>query len=302
MSEADLQPKKLPWLKFYPTDWLGDFKLRQCSPASRALWIDCICFMHEGDPYGHLTIKGRAMTPAEVGQGTGQSWRTIEKLLAELEGAGVCSRTPHGVLYSRRMVKDAETRQRRAAGGHASLNNPNVPRPKSSSDEPRKDTSKDILDDVLTTQGDASGTISIKDSPRYQRLVARDQSTTTTERSASEKRRSAANSDPRVERVLAHYVETHPKRRPGAKAKLAVIRALRTYSPEELIEAINGNAGDAWHCEKGKHELDYVLRDNEKIDSFRLRPAPRDWSKEKMTDEMGHWTPTYHEWMKAGCP
>lgn len=108
--------------------------------------------------------------------------------------------------------------------------------------------------------------------------------------------------DPNVETVLAHYVAVHPKRRPGPKVKLVVIRALRSYSVEELTAAIDGNAADAWHREKGKHELDYVLRDNEKIDSFRLKPAVRDWSKEPMTDGEGKFTPAYHEWTAAGCP
>lgn len=108
--------------------------------------------------------------------------------------------------------------------------------------------------------------------------------------------------DPRVEQILAHYRAVHPKRRPGPKVKLVVIRALRSYSVEELTAAIDGNAADAWHRERGKHELDYVLRDNEKIDSFRLKPAVRDWSKEPMTDGEGKFTPAYHEWTAAGCP
>ncbi len=41
------------------------------------------------------------------------------------------------------------------------------------------------------------------------------------------------------------------------------------YTPGELTEAIDGNARDIWHVERGKHELGYVLRDNGHIDDFR---------------------------------
>lgn len=83
--------------------------------------------------------------------------------------------------------------------------------------------------------------------------------------------RKKANSEPSPEEaaVLAHYVETHPKRRPGEGDLKAVRRALGFgYSPAELKRAITGNAGDEWHRERRKHGLGYVLRNNEKIDDF----------------------------------
>jgi hypothetical protein len=74
-----------------------------------------------------------------------------------------------------------------------------------------------------------------------------------------------------VQVVLDHYVAVHPKRRPGEKERKTVERALRSYSPAELCEAIDGNAQDDWHRGIGKHELTYVLRDNSKIDDMRAR-------------------------------
>jgi len=49
------------------------------------------------------------------------------------------------VIYSRRMVKDELHRDRRAAGGVKSLDNPNVPRPKDKPKEPAKDGGKDTF-------------------------------------------------------------------------------------------------------------------------------------------------------------
>jgi hypothetical protein len=41
------------------------------------------------------------------------------------------------------------------------------------------------------------------------------------------------------------------------------------YSAEELMAAIDGNAQDDWHARNRKHELSYVLRNRELIDTFR---------------------------------
>lgn len=96
------------WLKFWPQDWQRDPALRSCCVAARGIWIDMICIAHEGTPYGHLTINGKPATAKQIGTITGTGEREATKLLQELEDAGVFSRTPEGVVYSRRMVRDHE--------------------------------------------------------------------------------------------------------------------------------------------------------------------------------------------------
>ena len=95
---------------------------------------------------------------------------------------------------------------------------------------------------------------------------------------------------PEVAAVLAHYVETHPRRRPGPKEAKAVERALGFgYSVDDLKAAITGNATDDWHKERKKHELAYVLRDNGKIDDFIARGESADTGP--LVDEWGLLTP-----------
>jgi hypothetical protein len=60
----------------------------------------------------------------------GVSFPDVEGYLEELGAAGVLGRTDGGTLFSKRMVRDEEIRQARAAGGPKSLDNPHVPRPK----------------------------------------------------------------------------------------------------------------------------------------------------------------------------
>jgi hypothetical protein len=45
------------------------------------------------------------------------------------------------------------------------------------------------------------------------------------------------------------------------------------YSSADVCDAITGNAIDDWHAKKHKHELSYVLRNEEKIDQFREMAA-----------------------------
>lgn len=121
---------KQPAFQFYPGDWRRDAALRACSLEARGLWIELMAIMHDGDPYGHLSVNGVELTDTQSASMVGISVPRYRKLLADLEIHGVPGRTDHGVLFSRRMVRDHQVRLARAAGGPKSLQNPNVPRPK----------------------------------------------------------------------------------------------------------------------------------------------------------------------------
>lgn len=95
-----------PWMKFYPTDWRADPGLRISSLPARGLWIECLCIMHEAEPYGHLVLNGNPVTEAQLAVLTGSIESTVRELLSELETNAVFSRNRHGVIYSRRMTND----------------------------------------------------------------------------------------------------------------------------------------------------------------------------------------------------
>ena len=42
---------KNPYLDFHAGDWLKDPKVSACLPASRGIWMDAICAMHESDSF-----------------------------------------------------------------------------------------------------------------------------------------------------------------------------------------------------------------------------------------------------------
>lgn len=102
--------KRDPWMKFYPSDWRADPRLRMCSLAARGLWMEMLSLMHEAEPYGHLLVSSISPTEAQIGVLAGAPADQIPEIIGELESAGVFSRTKDGVIYSRRMTRDAKKR------------------------------------------------------------------------------------------------------------------------------------------------------------------------------------------------
>jgi hypothetical protein len=97
---------------FFPEHWKGESALRICSLAAQGLWINMLCEMHSGQPYGHLTTSTGVPISgaAELALVIGRHEPEVRKLLAELERAQVFSRTDSGLIYSRRMVRDEKGR------------------------------------------------------------------------------------------------------------------------------------------------------------------------------------------------
>jgi hypothetical protein len=115
---------KRPSFQFYPSDWLRDTALRSCSTGARGLWIDMICFMHEGSPYGYLKVADKVILPPNLARMVGETLEVVEGWLNELHEAGVYD-IDNGAIFSRRMIRDEELRQKRAEGGKLG-GNPNL--------------------------------------------------------------------------------------------------------------------------------------------------------------------------------
>lgn len=95
------------WSKFFWRDWSADKALHPCSLAAKGFWIEMLCIMHEGCPVGHLTLGGKPATLRQMAANACCTEKEAAKYVAELEDAGVLSRTENGTIYCRRMVKDA---------------------------------------------------------------------------------------------------------------------------------------------------------------------------------------------------
>lgn len=108
---------KRPSFQFYPGDWLRNTKLRACSIEARGLAIDMMCFMHQGDPYGHLKVNDVVILDVNLASMVGLTLDEFKRLSDELEKFGVFKRDESGCIYSPRMIRDEDVRNKRAAGG-----------------------------------------------------------------------------------------------------------------------------------------------------------------------------------------
>ena len=94
------------WSKWWWQDWQRDPALRMCSPAARGIWMDMLAIMFDAEPCGHLVVNGRAPNERQLAAVCGTNINELKFCLAELEEAGVFSRTEDGVIFNRRMVRD----------------------------------------------------------------------------------------------------------------------------------------------------------------------------------------------------
>jgi hypothetical protein len=95
--------------------------------------MDMICYMHEGNPYGYLRVGSKVILAPNLSVMVGLNLDTVDRLLAELEDCGVFERDEDSCIYSRRMIRDENLRNKRAAGGKLG-GNPAL--------KPRKDKAK----------------------------------------------------------------------------------------------------------------------------------------------------------------
>lgn len=113
---------KRPAFQFYPGDWLRDTALRSVSVGARGAWIDMLCMMHDGTPYGYLKVNLKVILPVNLARILGATLPEVEGWLSELSQAGVYSTDQDGCIYSRRMIRDEELREKRAKGGFSGGN------------------------------------------------------------------------------------------------------------------------------------------------------------------------------------
>ncbi len=146
---------KRPAFQFYPSDWLSDTALRMCSEGARGIWMDMICYMHEGVPYGHLKVNHKVILPQTLARMVGCELQALEGYLSELVTAGVVQVGIDGCMFSKRMVKDEALRNARAAGGKLG-GNPKLTEDKVNLDDNLESSGKDNLKPTPSSSSSSS--------------------------------------------------------------------------------------------------------------------------------------------------
>lgn len=107
---------KEPWCKFYPRDWRGDSLLQSLPLQARGLWAEMLCLMAMSEKKGFLLVNGKAPSPRQIATLVCADVRTVLHTLLQLENVGVFTRDENGVIYCRRMAREAfVSAERRAA-------------------------------------------------------------------------------------------------------------------------------------------------------------------------------------------
>lgn len=100
--------KKQPAILFYTGDWLKDPAISLCSPATRGIWMDFLCAMHEFNRSG--VIIGNHQQLVRIGR---CSLVELEQALDELATSGAADITECNgkvTIINRRMKREAEQR------------------------------------------------------------------------------------------------------------------------------------------------------------------------------------------------
>lgn len=101
---------KQPAFQFYTGDWLKDPNLSMCSEATRGIWMDLLCAMHENDRKGVI-----AGTPEQLARLCRCSAVNFDHAIDELQStntAGVTDRHGKITVTCRRMRRESEEREK----------------------------------------------------------------------------------------------------------------------------------------------------------------------------------------------
>lgn len=94
----------LPAFQFYPGDWMKDTQVSKCAPATRGIWFDAICAMHDSDRSG--TLSGFADQLARVLRCSLAELHTAIADLKSTKAADVTERNGEITLICRRMQRE----------------------------------------------------------------------------------------------------------------------------------------------------------------------------------------------------
>lgn len=110
-------------MPFYWGDWFKATDIQSLPRHIRCTWFEMLGRMWESTDRGYLSINGTAPTDRELAMilGFGDNVFECKKHLNYLQKKKIFSRNSEGIIYNRRMVKDAEISRLRAEAGQKGM-------------------------------------------------------------------------------------------------------------------------------------------------------------------------------------
>jgi hypothetical protein len=153
---------KLPAFQFYPGDWLKDPSLSMCAPATRGIWIDLMCAMHELGRIGQVT--GTVEQLCRISRcNAAEMTAALEEIKATKTG-DIAERNGIITVICRRMKREAEERVATNQRVQKCRSNGDVTALKRESNAPSSSSSSSSVS--KTTPSRARGEIPPPENPR----------------------------------------------------------------------------------------------------------------------------------------
>jgi hypothetical protein len=162
--------EKQPYFPFYVGDWSKDADLRRCSKAAKGVWIDMLCLMHECQERGVFSTGGVPWSDEDIAAAVGGDIAENLKCLRELIDKGVARRNQSGAVFSLRVVRDEEKRQKCSEAGKKGGGNPEF---KGRSKGGRKGRAK-VAPKVPPNPSSVSNAVAVSDSEAETKATAKD--------------------------------------------------------------------------------------------------------------------------------
>ena len=119
--------EKLPYIHFYPGDWLKDIAVQSLDFEMKGIWFEMLLLMFESEPRGYLTLNEKPMTVEILAKFLKKTPKKTKKIVQILLERGVAKKEKNGCIFNSRMVRDVEKRlkykENGAKGGLAKAEN-----------------------------------------------------------------------------------------------------------------------------------------------------------------------------------
>jgi hypothetical protein len=107
---------KSPATQFYWGDWRRDPGIRACTFETRGIWFEMLCVMWECEPRGYFNTNNNGLDDISTEISTaarmiGCTEKEYKNAVTELEKYHVLSRDSHGIIFNRRMAREAKMRK-----------------------------------------------------------------------------------------------------------------------------------------------------------------------------------------------
>jgi hypothetical protein len=107
---------KQPYIQFFTGDWLKDPKLSLCSPATRGIWIDILCAIHEVQNGAH--VQGTVRELARLCRADSSEMAEAITELEKTKAADISREADDLIVITcRRIARQLELKQHRSEAG-----------------------------------------------------------------------------------------------------------------------------------------------------------------------------------------